>query len=97
MLFEWNEQKRRQNLRKHGIDFRDGKSVFSGPLLTMLDDRVDYLESRFVTFGLLGGRVVAVAHTEANNTIRIISMRRATRHEHDQFFKAIEDRFKTPR
>ena len=46
--------------------------------MTVEDDRFDYGEERFVTFGLLQGHVVAVVHTESENYIRIISARKAT-------------------
>jgi uncharacterized DUF497 family protein len=52
---------------------------------------VEYEEGRFVTFGLLREHVVAVAHTEDEQTIRFISARKATRRETEQYFKAIAD------
>jgi uncharacterized DUF497 family protein len=72
--FEWDEAKRRSNLRKHGIDFVGIEVVFEGATVSILDDRADYGEERFVTFGLLDGRVVAVAHTETGTAIRVISV-----------------------
>lgn len=57
----------------------------------MIDDRKDYGEERFVTFGLLDSRVVAVAHTETADTIRVISIRKATKREQALFFKGIQD------
>lgn len=46
MRFEWNEQKRRDNIRKHGFDFRDARKVFNLPMLVALDDRKEYGEDR---------------------------------------------------
>jgi uncharacterized DUF497 family protein len=89
--FEWDEAKRRSNLRKHGIDFVGVEQLFEGVTVTILDDRADYGEERFVTFGLLDGRVVAVAHTEADKVIRIISVRKATKNEESGYFKEIAD------
>jgi len=57
MEYEWDEAKHLANLRKHGIDFADVPSVFGGDTVTVEDDRFDYGEQRFVTFGLLQGRV----------------------------------------
>ena len=91
MEFEWDEAKRRSNLRKHGIDFVGIEEVFEGAAVTVLDDRFDYGERRFVTFGLLAGRVVAVTHTEADEVIRVISVRKATRNEESSYFKEIAD------
>ena len=62
MNFEWDETKRQSNLQKHGLDFVEAGQVFVGETTTILDDRFDYGEARFVTFGLLNGRVVVVAH-----------------------------------
>ena len=42
MKFEWNEQKNRENLRRHGIDFGDAIEAFCHPMLAYLDDREDY-------------------------------------------------------
>jgi uncharacterized DUF497 family protein len=78
---EWDEAKRRTNLRKHGLDFADAESVFHGYTVTVEDLRKDYGEPRFLSFGLLQDRAVAIAHTERQDTIRIISMRKASKHE----------------
>ena len=91
MTFKWDERKRKSNLRKHGIDFVGCEAIFAGTVKTMIDDRADYVEERFVTFGLLSDRVVAVVHTEAADTIRIISIRKATKHEQALFFEGIQD------
>lgn len=89
MQLEWDERKRRINLRKHGIDFIGCEAIFAGVTKTMLDDRDDYGEERFVTFGLLDGRVVAVVHTESADTIRVISIRKAKRREQKLYFQSI--------
>jgi uncharacterized DUF497 family protein len=91
MEFEWDEAKRKSNLRNHGIDFVGIEKVFEGETATILDDRFDYDEERFVTFGLLDGRVVAIAHTETGKVIRIISVRKATKNEESSYFKEISD------
>lgn len=91
MRFEWDEAKRRANLRKHGVDFQDVPSTFEGYTVTLEDDRYEYSERRFVTFGLLEGRVVAVAHSEDQETIRFISARKATRNEQESYFATIPD------
>lgn len=89
MNFEWDEQKRLINLQKHGFDFVGIEVVFSDDKQTILDDRFDYDETRFVTFGFLEGRVVAVVHTDTDETIRIISVRKATKNEQLEFYKKI--------
>jgi uncharacterized DUF497 family protein len=65
--------------------------VFEGATVTILDDRFDYSEERFVTFGLLDGRMVAIAHTETDKVIRIISVRKATKDEESSYFKEISN------
>jgi uncharacterized DUF497 family protein len=87
MRFTWDEEKRKRNLQKHGIDFRDAAAVFSGPTFTIEDDRFDYQEERFITLGLLRGIVAVIAHTEQSDTIHVISMRKATRHEQKLYFQ----------
>ena len=91
MEFEWDEAKRKSNLRNHGIDFFGIEQVFEGQTVTILDDRFDYGEERFVTFGLLDGRVVAIAHTETDEVIRIISVRKATKDEESSYIKEISN------
>ena len=91
MLFEWDEAKRRSNIQKHGIDFIGIEKVFAGTAVTIRDDRFDYGESRFITLGLLNGRVVVIAHTETREVIRIISVRKATKNEEVSYFKEITD------
>ena len=91
MEFAWDEKKRRANIFQHGFDFVDAAEVFEGIIFTFEDDRFDYGEERFITLGLLKGTIVAIAHTEKNNEIRIISMRKGTRHEQEIYFEAFTD------
>jgi uncharacterized protein len=85
----WDPVKRGVNLRKHGLDFADAQTVFAGITFTMEDDRFDYGEQRFVTLGMLRDLVVVIAHTERASTVRVISMRKATRNEEILYFEAI--------
>ncbi len=64
MELGWDEEKRLSNLKKHRIDFVGAEEVFDGYTITLEDDRNSYGEQRFITFGRLQGRVVAVVHTE---------------------------------
>ena len=90
-MITWDEPKRKVNLKKHGFDFIDAESVFSGVIVTFADDRRDYSETRWLTFGLLKDKVVAIAHTESGRNIRIISMRKAERYETEAYFSEISD------
>ncbi len=91
MRFDWDEAKRRANLRKHGIDFADVPAIFAGDTVTVLDDRYEYGEARYITLGLLRGRVIVVAHTETDDYIRIISARKATKHEEKSYLDQVGD------
>lgn len=90
-MFAWDEAKGRLNLRKHGIDFADADKIFRGLTLTAEDNREAYGERRFLTLGLLDDQVVSVAHTERGDEIRVISIRKATKHEARFYFSYITD------
>jgi hypothetical protein len=81
--FEWNALKATANLRKHGISFDEAASVFFDPLSATGDDPDHSLdERRFVIFGMSSsGRLLAVAHAQHDDAIRIITARPATRAE----------------
>jgi len=87
MDFEWDEQKNQTNIIKHGISFQEAVEIFSDPnLLTYLDDRFDYEETRELSIGqlLLPEQpviVILVVHTDRNGVTRIISARRANKKE----------------
>jgi uncharacterized protein len=83
MEFEWDLRKDAANQRKHGVGFREAATVFGDPLAITFPD-LDHSESeqRFLTVGAsLRARLLVVAHTETEDTIRIISAREMTRHE----------------
>ena len=91
MKFEWDEQKRLINLQRHGIDFADVRTIFDRERYTIIDNRFDYGEVRFFTLGLLNGRVIAVAHTETDEVIRIISARKANKYDQRKYFEKIRN------
>lgn len=91
MEFEWDENKRTTNVKKHGLDFIDAKYIFEGDIITIEDSRFAYGEQRLISFGLLQGHVFAVVHTENADTIRIISARKATRNEAKNYFTHLTD------
>jgi uncharacterized DUF497 family protein len=97
MTFEWDERKREENIRKHGIDFADVTEVFTHPMLTALDLRRDYGEDRWIGLGLMKEIVVVVVFVEHEdeNHIRIISAQKATRYESRQYAKYLADRLGT--
>ena len=86
MKFEWDQQKNQANVAKHELDFADASKVFRLPLRVSLDERQDYGEERWVGLGILDGRVVVVVFTEPDQqTIRIISLRKALPYEQKRY------------
>ena len=86
MQFEWDEAKNEINIRRHGIDFADVPILFDSPMLTRLDDRYDYGEDRWVSIGILDIAVAVVVWTERyEDTIRIISARKANKYERQEY------------
>ena len=76
-------------MQAHGVSFDLAKTVFKDPFaVERLDDREDYGEARFVLIGMAEGNVVLfVAYTGREDRIRIISARRATQNEQDDYFQ----------
>jgi len=88
MRYSYDPKKKVSNLKKHGLDFDDARSVIeSGEPITFEDRRFDYGEVRYLTLGLLGSEVVIIATAETDKTIRIISMRKADKNEQKIFYK----------
>jgi uncharacterized DUF497 family protein len=83
MEFTWDEPKRLENLKKHGFDFIDAERVFCGPTMTVEDTRDYGGEQRFNTTGFLDIFIVTICHTETDDEIHLISMRKAENHEID--------------
>lgn len=93
MKFEWDERKNQSNNAKHGFDFADAFRIFNLPLVVDLDEREDYGEDRFIGIGLLDGRVVVVVYTEpSEETVRIISLRKALSHERKRYEQYLKNR-----
>ena len=93
MEFEWDEYKNQSNLEKHGFDFADAFRVFELPMVIDFDDRDDYGEDRYIGIGLLSGRVVVVVYTEPDEeTVRIISLRKALSYERRRYEQYLKNR-----
>jgi len=85
MAFEWDADKNTANLAKHGIDFRDAVRIFEGPVLEKIDRRRDYGEERIATIGVAIRLELYVVYTIRGGKRRIISARRANRHEREAY------------
>ena len=83
MRFEWDPDKARRNLTKHGVSFEEAATAFADPLsITRFDPDHSEDEERYLLLGATHeGRLVVVAHTDRRENIRIISARLATRRE----------------
>jgi uncharacterized DUF497 family protein len=81
MEITYDPQKRAKTLVERGLNFDDAVQVFAGPAIDVLDDRRDYGEVRWVTYGLLMGRMVALVWTARGEGRHIISMRKANERE----------------
>jgi len=83
MRFEWDPLKAESNLKKHGVSFDEAASVLLDPLaVSGIDPDHSIHEFRFVTFGFSSrGRLLSVVHTVHGNSIRVISVRLATKME----------------
>jgi uncharacterized protein len=83
--FEWDENKRRSNVIKHGIDFADAKEVFHDPAAYTSVSPRSVPERRYVTVGSMRGALIAVIFTFRGQVIRIISARVARRIERQTY------------
>jgi uncharacterized DUF497 family protein len=83
--FEWDPAKAAANLKRHRVSFHEAAAILDDPLSTTFPDEAhSEEEARFVTIGVSRREtILVVAHTERNDTIRIISARQATRRERE--------------
>ena len=88
MNFTWDEDKRRANLSKHGLDFEAAEKLFDDYRLERLDTRRDYGEDRWIALGLIYGNVAVLVYTERGEDIRVISLRKATPEERQIYEQA---------
>jgi uncharacterized DUF497 family protein len=87
LIFEWDEKKADDNLRKHGVSFDEAKTVFNDPFsVTIYDPDHAGDEERYIDIGLSSkGRLIVVSYIERDEKIRIISSREATTKEQGQY------------
>ncbi len=87
MRYTHDAKKRAANLKKHGYDFKDAPQVIeSAATVTFEDRRFDYNEQRFITLGMLREVVVVIVTAETDEEVRLISMRKAERHEEEIYY-----------
>jgi len=88
--FEWDDNKNRLNIKNHELDFADAWMIFEGPMLIDIDKRANYGEERLIGIGFLYNFVVVIVFSEPKeDTIRVISLRKALNYERENFEQAI--------
>ena len=85
MGISYDAEKRDSTLRERGLDFEDAVRVFAGTTIDFIDDRKDYREVRWLSFGHLLGRLLVVVWTQRGDARHIISMRKANEREQEKF------------
>jgi uncharacterized DUF497 family protein len=84
-MIEWDENKRQDVLRRRGIDLLDAALIFENDVITQIDDRRDYGETRFVSLGLADGECYIVVHTERNGVTRLITAWKGGKNERTRY------------
>ncbi len=86
--YEWDKQKRQQNIEKHDTDFKNAEFLEWEYAVIQDDDRRDYGEPRKIAYAPIGNRLHCLVYTVRGDTIRIISFRKANRREVVEYEKA---------
>lgn len=92
MIFDWDPIKNKANLKKHGIAFEEAVFVFKDiKALSLFDGIYSMKEERWITMGMIPKtKILVVVHTykvfNSKELIRIISARKATKKESEQYF-----------
>lgn len=81
MGIEFDPVKRWTTLDRRGLDMARADEIFDGSVITVLDQRMDYGEPRFISVGRLDGRIVVLVWTPRGADRRVISLRKANERE----------------
>jgi hypothetical protein len=86
MVYVWDEEKRKSNLKKHGLDFRDAYLVYENPEKCTYDaSRDDEYRLMDVALAVIRGKLLTLVYTERGDEVRVISLRRSSRTERKQY------------
>ncbi len=87
--FEWDDAKAESNYHKHGVDFETATATFGDPFAIERADptSADNSEERYLITGMADDRLLTVVYTERGEIIRLISARRASKREHDDYYR----------
>jgi uncharacterized protein len=87
-VYVWDEVKRKSNLKKHGLDFRDAYLVYENPNKCTYDaSRNDEYRLMDVALAVIRGRLLTLVYSETDDQVRVISFRNASREERKQYEK----------
>ncbi len=90
MRFEWDEAKTAANITKHGVSFPQAVRIFEGPVLSRIDDRIDYGGERTISFGAIDETVIVmVVHTDRSGVTWVISASLASARERKVYHAAL--------
>lgn len=85
-MFVWDEAKRKSNLKKHGLDFKDAYLVYDNPGKCTYDaSRDDEDRLMDIALAVLKGRLLTLVYTDCGDEVRVISFRHASREERKQY------------
>ncbi len=93
--YEWDNNKRRQNLAKHGYDFIDAPLLKNNPRM-LAKARIVEGEDRLLATGQINGFIVTMIYTMRANVVRIISLRSASRGEQKAYTALLGERARKP-
>jgi uncharacterized protein len=83
LKFEWDDSKNKSNLQKHGLDFIDAVKIFRGEILSAKSSYA--AEVRWIAIGAIKETEIAVIYTMRGEVCRVISARRARKHERQKY------------
>ena len=89
MPITFDPAKREKTLAERGLDFADAAELFAGLTQTLPDERRDYGEARWQTYGLIDGRLVMVVWTQRGDDRHVMSMRKCNEREQAKFGRAV--------
>jgi uncharacterized protein len=85
-VYVWDEKKRKSNLKKHGLDFRDAHLVYENPDKCTYDaSRGDEFRLMDVAVAVVRGRLLTLVYTERGDDVRVISFRNSSHEERRQY------------
>lgn len=92
MEFEWDEDKRLKVIAERRVDMLHAALISDGPVVTRIDDRKDYGETRLIALGLVEDECFVVVYTRRGDTIRLITAWKGGRDERIQYEEGIARR-----